>query len=88
MKKISDYLDKFRNIGLVEVKNRENIFLVINEIFNQEIADKCKVSFQSKTIIKIKASGAIKAEILLRKKEILDSINSKEASGRFFVDIV
>lgn len=83
MRKISDFLDKFKNIGLKESATKEAVALAVNEIFGREFIKRDMIKVKNKEVF-IKISGALKSEIVLFKNKIIDLAKTKSV---FPIDI-
>lgn len=72
MKEISGFFDKFKNVALKELHKREVITNIIEKITRQKIEIK---DLEIKNgIITIKGNQALKSEIFLKKKTLLDAL--------------
>ena len=82
MQEISKFFDKFRNVALKEINKRDTITSII--------ADTLKIKIDPKfidiknSVITVKGSQALKSEIYLKKKQIIDLLMKK---GHKIVDI-
>lgn len=74
---ISSYLDKFKNIGLKEILLKENIVKTIKEKIGVEISVK-DITLKN-NVITIKMSPLLRSEVFMKKKKILDEINSNQS---------
>lgn len=82
MKGISGFFDKFKNVALKELKKREVIISTIASATGHTL-DMKDISIKNEIIL-IQGSQALKSEIFLKKKKILERISSE---GLSFVDI-
>ncbi len=73
MKGISGFFEKFRGVALKELHKREVIQFSIKKLTKQDIEVK-DIGIRENTIT-IKGSQALKSEIFLKKKAILDLIS-------------
>jgi ribosomal protein L23 len=76
MRKISDFLDKFKNIGLKESATKEAIAKAINELFGKELVSRSMIGVKGKSVF-VKTSGVLKSEIILLKDKIIDRAKSQ-----------
>ncbi len=76
MRKISDFLDKFKNIGLKESATKEAIAKAINELFGKELVSRSMIDVKGKSVF-VKTSGVLKSEIILLKDKIIDRAKSQ-----------
>jgi vacuolar-type H+-ATPase subunit B/Vma2 len=72
MKKIGLFFEKFNSKALIEIKKREVVCNVLKKMTGADIPLE-NVSFINKTL-KIKGSSALKNQILIKKKTIIDLI--------------
>lgn len=75
---ISQYLEKFKNIGQSERLLKEAVFIIIKEVVGVEVEAK-NISVRNGEII-FKVSPAIKNAIYIKKELILNKINERSAS--------
>ena len=80
---ISQYLEKFKNVGLGERRGKEVIVSSIKEILNLDLDGK-NISVKNGEII-FKVSPAIKNAIFIKKEAILKRL--KEKSVEYIEDI-
>jgi hypothetical protein len=75
MKGISSFFDKFNNVAIREIKKREIISFCIESVVKQKV--EIKDIHIREGILTIKGNQALKSEIFLKKKRILDLICQK-----------
>ncbi|MBI3632347.1 MAG: hypothetical protein HY225_02775 [Candidatus Vogelbacteria bacterium] len=85
MEKISSFLERFKNLGIPDEKTR---YLVADAIWTavQEKIDVKNISLKNH-VVYIKCDSSTKGEIFIKKKKILEIIQTKEGEGSVVIDI-
>lgn len=79
MKKINSLLEKFQGLKNTRLLVRQAAKEAIQKIFLLDIPIK-NIDFRNKTVL-IRHPGPLKAEIVTRQKEILETINQSAGAG-------
>jgi len=78
---LSDFLAKYKNLGLSERLSKEAFVYGVNEVLGKQFLKKDDVSIKNK-IAYIKIPSLLKSEILVKKEGIF--LKAKEMAGQAF----
>jgi hypothetical protein len=79
MRQISEFLNKFKNLGLEEKMSKEVIVESVSTILGPGFIAQNDISIRQDVAL-IKVGGPLKSELILRKEEILSIAREKSAT--------